>query len=76
MIRHIPDIPRSRTPFMIPGFTWTYCGRKLLQSRCIDLRTTCVEDAECRACQRVDDARSAREYEAACRRAGVAVGEL
>jgi hypothetical protein len=45
-------------------------------SRCIDLQRDCIEDAECKACQRSDDRRVAERYAAECKRAGVAIGEL
>lgn len=54
--RHIPDAHR--------GGVKTFCGRRVEQVRCIDLRRDCIEDAECKACQRSDDARQAKQYQA------------
>lgn len=55
--RHIPDVAR-------PGYT--YCGRvwdaQGLELRIISLQSDCIEDAECRACQRSDDRRTREEY--------------
>lgn len=54
MIRHIP----SQTAVNItPDAAWTYCGRKVHVSRCIDLRRDNIESAECKSCQRSDDRR-------------------
>jgi hypothetical protein len=57
-IRHIPDVARPR---------YTYCGRlwktplgQLLNV--IDIARDCIDDAECRACQRSDDRRTREEY--------------
>lgn len=38
------------------------CGRWLRPDRFIDLATTALDEAECKACQRVDDAQQIREY--------------
>ena len=59
--RHIPDAAR-------PGYT--YCGRTWIQRLgppvqvlpVIDLARDCIEDAECKACQRSDDRRTREEY--------------
>ena len=62
--RHIPDVAR-------PGYT--YCGRPVeasgaksgVQRRAlalISLQSDCIEDAECKACQRSDNRRTREEY--------------
>lgn len=38
-------------------------GRIVLRKRCINLRTTAIEEAECKACQRSDNRREIAEYE-------------
>lgn len=64
--RHIPD-----------GKGRTYCGRDAAKVACIDLQRDCVDEAECKACQRSDDRRVVQNYRAECRAAGVdpATGE-
>jgi hypothetical protein len=62
-IRHIPDVAR-------PGYT--YCGRYWRTQPLsgpphiflpvIDLARDCIDDAECKACQRSDDRRTREEY--------------
>jgi hypothetical protein len=53
--RHIPD----RT---FPGFT--YCGRLIsVTTRVIDLERDCIEDAECKSCERSDDRRTREMYQ-------------
>jgi hypothetical protein len=52
--RHIPDASH-------PGFT--FCGRHLSSGLLvIDIRTDCIEDAECQSCQQSDDRRTREEY--------------
>jgi hypothetical protein len=60
-IRHIPDAAR-------PGRT--YCGRQWDGSAwsppwrlpIIDIARDCIDDAECKACQRSDDRRTREAY--------------
>lgn len=61
MIRHIP----TGTNTAIVGtdvFCRTYCGRVVPVARCINLQRDCIEDAECRACQRSDDRRTSEDH--------------
>jgi hypothetical protein len=51
-VRHIPG-PNGRT----------YCGRAIPSVNCIDIRHDCVDDAECKACQRSDDRRVRESYQ-------------
>lgn len=53
--RHIPDAQRDGAK--------TLCGRSVFDVRCIDLSRDCIDDAECKACQRVDDARTLKAYQ-------------
>jgi hypothetical protein len=50
-IRHIPSLEGR-----------TYCGRDVGACAVINTRTDCVEDAECRSCQRSDDRRTREAY--------------
>lgn len=52
--RHIPDVNH--------GCVKTLCGRSAFGVRCIDMGRNCIDDAECKACQRVDDARTLKAY--------------
>ena len=54
VIRHIPA-HASKDPL---GRLLTYCGRDVPAERCIDVRHDCIEDAECKTCQRSDDRRT------------------
>lgn len=57
MKRHIPvRRPLGNTTIK------TYCGRVVSVTRCIDLDRDCIEDAECKSCQRSDDRRVIEEY--------------
>ena len=63
-IRHIPDVSR---------IGWTYCGRGWLtfdgtvRLPIIDLARDCIDDAECKACQRSDDRRTREAFNAETR---------
>jgi hypothetical protein len=57
MIRHIPNPVRTAT-----GRLKTYCGLNAERVVCIDVRRDCIEDAECRTCQRSDDRRTREAY--------------
>jgi hypothetical protein len=47
----------------IPGKNGrTYCGRDISKVNCIDLKHDCIEDAECKSCQRSDDRRVIEDY--------------
>lgn len=75
MIRHIPQYDPRREG-IDSGVTEvrTYCGRWVPPERCINTRVgdrllrpgreDCIEDAECRACQRSDDRRVYQQYRA------------
>lgn len=68
VIRHIPDELRTArehgTMQASLGYFRTYCGRWMPHDRCINRRRDCIEDAECKACQRSDDRRVADAYQA------------
>lgn len=53
MIRHIPDAATGRT----------YCGRPIASVRhLISIEHDCIEDAECKVCQRSDDRRTIENH--------------
>lgn len=51
MIKHIPATAKEH------HCAWTYCGRRVLWTRCIDPGRDCIEEATCKACHRSDDRR-------------------
>ena len=57
-IRHIRHIPDENQP------TRTYCGRDTERAGviCIDRLRECIDDAECKSCQRSDDRRTREAY--------------
>jgi hypothetical protein len=60
LVTHIPEfryLSADEKPF-----ARTYCGKVLPAERCIDLRTTCIEEATCKTCQRSDDRRVVENY--------------
>jgi len=65
-IRHIPDLA-------LPGYT--YCGQQwhdilpphTVRLAIIDIERDCIEDAECKACQRSDDRRTREAFQAETR---------
>ena len=72
-IRHIPDHSK-RCPN--PGRMFTFCGRLMSSSRCIDLQRDCIDDAECLACQRSDDRRTGESHWAVIRAAATRNGHV
>ncbi len=73
MISHIAQTLHATAA--APMRVKTFCGRTVPAERCIP-QSACVDEATCKACQRVDDARQVRNYAAECKAAGKAYGEL